>query len=675
MKLFRMNVVLAVPVFLFSVFVAPHPSCLAAGNEIRVIGLEAYPTFESIGLRLSFDGDNDSNATTAVRYRVKGTNRWRPAQPLSRIRGNRFAGSILFLDSGNDYEVEITLTDPGGRVTGGRQRVAVATRSDLFPIGGGRQYYVGPRGDDSDKGTSLDKPFRTIGKAAGLVRPGDVVWVLPGVYREQVKITRSGNKDAYIAFRARGKGVILSGADPDYDRLENKENWRHEKGPVYSTDPPYRTRYVAANGVRLYHYLTRAEFDTFICGSPGGWYQDEKEGRLYVRLSSGDDPGSGMMQLAILDTGFHLEKADYILIEGFEIREYGKSSSGAGIHLDRAAWCVIRSCSIHGMKSKVRLSGARAEGNLIEKCELWDSSLSGWPWAMTVGHDEAGAGIMSTTGGRGNVVRSCRMHGLFDGLAPSFWDSLWVESYNCDWDVYDNEISHLRDDVIEPEGPCINFRFWNNYCHDIFTGVSLAPINVGPIYIMYNVLFDENWLSLKYGVFSQDETFGRGICFLYHNTFYCKKPKVNMVIASRPLAGQVFRNNIFLATGYPFWTSKEPLPTNDIDYNDWYTFDTDWSEIYTGTPHKRFFRFPGKELYFLDDLREAMGWEMHGLQADPLFVDPGSGDLRLRHDSPCIDRGEVLPNINDGFSGEAPDMGAYETGSPFRGRFPLGKGQ
>ena len=39
-------------------------------------------------------------------------------------------------------------------------------------------------------------------------------------------------------------------------------------------------------------------------------------------------------------------------------------------------------------------------------------------------------------------------------------------------------------------------------------------------------------------------------------------------------------------------------------------------------------------------------------------------DFRLRPGSVPIDRGIVLPNITDEFSGQAPDLGALELGQP-----------
>ena len=74
----------------------------ASDKEIKIESFEAYPTFESIGLRFGYEGDVDSNAVTDVHYRMKGTSGWNKAQSLTRILGNRFAGSIFFLKSQND---------------------------------------------------------------------------------------------------------------------------------------------------------------------------------------------------------------------------------------------------------------------------------------------------------------------------------------------------------------------------------------------------------------------------------------------------------------------------------------------------------------------------------------------------------------------------------------------
>ena len=53
---------------------------------------------------------------------------------------------------------------------------------------------------------------------------------------------------------------------------------------------------------------------------------------------------------------------------------------------------------------------------------------------------------------------------------------------------------------------------------------------------------------------------------------------------------------------------------------------------------------------------------MPDLEDPTRLYDPEEIDLRLRRGSRAIDAGIVLPNINDGYDGRAPDLGAYEYG-------------
>ena len=46
------------------------------------------------------------------------------------------------------------------------------------------------------------------------------------------------------------------------------------------------------------------------------------------------------------------------------------------------------------------------------------------------------------------------------------------------------------------------------------------------------------------------------------------------------------------------------------------------------------------------------------------FYRPEEFDFSLHEKSPAVDAGVVLPNINDGFTGRAPDLGAFERGLP-----------
>ncbi len=64
-----------------------------------------------------------------------------------------------------------------------------------------KNIYVATNGSDRNPGTN-NRPFKTIQKAADVVKPGDVVLIKRGIYREQVKITRSGSANKMIKFKA-----------------------------------------------------------------------------------------------------------------------------------------------------------------------------------------------------------------------------------------------------------------------------------------------------------------------------------------------------------------------------------------------------------------------------------------------------------------------------------------
>jgi parallel beta-helix repeat protein len=74
----------------------------------------------------------------------------------------------------------------------------------------GTTYYVATgNGSDNNTGTSA-RPFKTVGKAAGVVKPGDTVIVRTGTYTEIVELGRSGTAQAWITFKANpGDRVIV----------------------------------------------------------------------------------------------------------------------------------------------------------------------------------------------------------------------------------------------------------------------------------------------------------------------------------------------------------------------------------------------------------------------------------------------------------------------------------
>jgi parallel beta-helix repeat protein len=62
----------------------------------------------------------------------------------------------------------------------------------------------------------------------------------------------------------------------------------------------------------------------------------------------------------------------------------------------------------------------------------------------------------------------------------------------------------------------------------------------------------------------------------------------------------------------------------------------------------------------LAEFRSWTGYDAHGVQADPRFVDRAKHDYRLRTGSPAIDAGAAV--LGSAFTGKAPDIGRFEVG-------------
>ena len=107
----------------------------------------------------------------------------------------------------------------------------------------------------------------------------------------------------------------------------------------------------------------------------------------------------------------------------------------------------------------------------------------------------------------------------------------------------------------------------------------------------------------------------------------------------------------------------------------------DVSFIWKSPPFEKAADFAGERVdrrfKSLLEYSEATGQDSHSVLLDyDIFEDvaalttenPGrlyyaeASDFRLRADSEAIDAGMILPNVNDGYRGRLPDLGAYEFG-------------
>tara|TARA_B110001454_G_scaffold218483_1_gene246586 strand:+ start:707 stop:2884 length:2178 start_codon:yes stop_codon:yes gene_type:complete len=91
-----------------------------------------------------------------------------------------------------------------------------------------KDYYVSTKGNDSNNGT-LDKPFKTISKAASRMKAGDVCFIREGVYHETVKMRETnGSSSKRITFKSYNNEYVLLDGSISLDL-----NWEKHEGNIY----------------------------------------------------------------------------------------------------------------------------------------------------------------------------------------------------------------------------------------------------------------------------------------------------------------------------------------------------------------------------------------------------------------------------------------------------------
>ena len=601
--------------------------------------IDFVSNIETIGVAVNGTG---LPPTAELFYRQSGETLWHPGHPLMRIDDGRLIGSLFNLSPATSYDIKVL--DGPSEING-----SVVTQPDQLSFTPSMILYVNddalPGGDGS-----TTAPFQTIQEAINHAGPGTQVLVADGIYREAVTFPVSGTTGNWIQVKASGNAAILDSAD----RLSGNIWTPHEsKAHVWYKKIDGPVAYLARDGKRYYQYDDRTGLMQAL-GHGGvtmneGWYYESSTLRLYVR--SLDDPANHTWQLPRLNHAFDLVARDWIWIEGFETRFYGTTTNGCGVCTTNASHIVIRRNKIHNMQLGIFINwnGTEEEGNdvRIEQNEVYDPLVDEWPWTAVKGSYMEGTGII-IRGHIGAIVRDNNVHNFFNGIYTGSSGALENPELAFDADIYRNYIHHISDDALEPEGACINHRFRNNTIDRSFIGVSLAPITQGPTWVLRSTFAGFTGRGVKLANNSD------GIVLIYQNTGWTSASNMNGMDLITPVHNIVMRNNIFQSTGYSFAETPTGSTGNDWDHNNWYT-----TRGSTG-PH---FKWENINYNTISALCSATGLECNGYENPPGFTNPAGGDFTLLPSSPNINRGVVIPGINDDFIGNAPDVGAYEFAS------------
>jgi len=287
-----------------------------------------------------------------------------------------------------------------------------------------------------------------------------------------------------------------------------------------------------------------------------------------------------------------------------------------------------------------------------------------------------GEGIQFT--GSGHVVCFNHVKGFRDDISLMEYDEAYEQ---VSIDICNNDIEEATDDAVEADSAMGNVRVVRNRVRNCFDGMSSQPDLGGPTYYIQNTMYNVLYSPFKF----HNGTVGDVVL---HNTVV-KCGDAFGCYAGATWSRAFFRNNLFIGgIGGGTYGGYGNGSGNVLDLAD---ADATCSFDYDGLGSIGTNTFAGKigatRFTSLASLK-ANTTEVHAVQGDmSVFADavpfPSNPyppkpvvDLQLAAGGAAIDKGVVIVGLNDGFSGAAPDLGAYELGatSPVYGPRTAGTG-
>lgn len=387
---------------------------------------------------------------------------------------------------------------------------------------------------------------------------------------------------------------------------------------------------------------------------------DGTEGNpIVVRGSSTPD--------VIVDGEVRMDGRSHVWVENLTVREQIKFNDSDHI--------VVRGCRVEARQATG--DGIVAYGSGTSDGYFADNTVTGQStWteaALGASGANIGEGIVMT--GPGNVIEHNRVSGFRDCISL-LEDGGAMNQVSID--ILRNDLDLCADDAIEADFAMGNVRVIQNRMVNSFIALSSQPSLGGPTYFIRNVSFGNVFQVFKPNRGSIGDLW-------LHNTVI--KPGDAMgVYAGREWSRAIFRNNLFIGgtgggdyngfnngTGRVLEVADADEATCDFDYDGYGSIGTGTFEGHFGAT-----RFASlAELRSMTSEANAVSVDLGIFAASFPFPDtPLTAttvpDLRLAAGSGAVDVGEVLPNVNDGFAGAGPDLGAFEVGAPLPAYGPRG---
>lgn len=249
---------------------------------------------------------------------------------------------------------------------------------------------------------------------------------------------------------------------------------------------------------------------------------------------------------------------------------------------------------------------------------------------------------------RYNSIYSTNGNFFEDGIGGS--DVSETGSPTKDSDIYGNYLNNCWDDAIHTEGSNKNVRVWGNYIVNWHHAWGNAPVTDGPLYQFRNIITPRSvssWCGYNRGGLKKTTQSQNGRSYVFHNT----------MLWNPNLTGDIQGVDTGLGSGGNGMVNV--VSRNNILH------------VKSGKASIRYINNGGSCDYDLYNGSISVS-EPNGIAGTPTYSpipdydipnQTGGATSSLSTNSLGYDRGEVIPNFSDNFTGSAPDIGAHEYGS------------
>jgi parallel beta-helix repeat protein len=508
--------------------------------------------------------------------------------------------------------------------------------------------YVATKGSDSNTGSSIRAPLATISHALQIARPGDVINLREGIYRQEIDLSgwRGGTALAPITLRSyRSENVVITGSDPvkgwvqDHGRVWRKHGWTVNSQEVFEDgrplqqigqNTPFQTNTGGGSNPVL-PTVGKGVSDLV----PGSFYFDAGSKRLWIELPHGDDPNRHAIEANVRRYVINGAMAPGVTLRGLTLQNCNGTAYGdyGGVVQTNGSGWTIEDCTISGGDfCGLRLAG---DHHLVRNCRIVDNGDTG---INLYGADTTGKASYSQNNPRPPE------HIVFDHLYVSGNN---FRHFDTGWHAGGiKAIPNCRDVTIR------NSEFVNNQAAGIWFDGDFGDITIE------NNLVAHNQTGIHYEISQPAKGDPYGI--LVRNNRIAFNEAQGIYISDSSNA--IVENNSCYQNGWDIVVHGMPREGSDISLHDNSVrnniVDGKNSDIiifvgkdaFANTADGDFFvhdvRFgadptPGYDVNerSLASIRKDHGWEEHGLVGDPKWINPDALNFRLRSGSPARGKG------------------------------------